>query len=160
RGDPVEQLRMLVSLRERGELARYLSGRSARVDGARPRLELFERSMLRVGDRYGFLFGTGVIYSFLEAYYTAREPSGMTAACLLVRAAASTLVGGPRVRRLCRPLHARVVSDGRIWEPEQFVAICGATIEQIGFGFRPFRQCRDRIDGFEVLGIHATPLEL
>lgn len=156
-GDPVEQLRLLVALREHGDLAACLDGH---VDGLRSRLELFEHSLLRIGDRYGFLFGAGVIHDFLQAYYAAREPSGLTAACLLIRAAGSSVVGGPLARRLCAPLHARVFADGRVWAARRFIAICAATIEQIGFGFRPFPRCRGRSDRFAVLGIHTTPFGL
>lgn len=157
RGDPVEHLRALVSLRQRGGLAACLAGRG---DTSRRPLELFEQALLRIEDRYGFLFGTGVIHAFLQAYYATGAPSAVTAARLLLRAAGSTLVGGALARRLCRPLRARVVADGRTWPRDQFVTICAATIEQIGLGFRPFYRCRDHADGFAVLGIHATPLGL
>lgn len=157
RGDPVDQLRMLVAARERGGLAACLAGRK---NAPKRGLELFAHPLLRVGDHYGFLFGAGVVHNFLQAYYASREPSGVRAASLLARAAGSTLVGGALARRLCRPVHARVVADERIWPADRFVAICAATIEQIGFGFRPFYRCRGRNDGFAVLGIVTTPREL
>lgn len=156
-GDPIDHLRRFVALRERGDLAACLAGR---VNASRPGLEMFEHRLLRIDGRYGFLFGTGVIHDFLKAYYATPEPSRTTAACLLLRAAASSLVGGPLARRVCRPFHARVLTEGRIWPRHHFVTICAATIEQIGFGFRPFPRCRGRTDGFEVLGIHTTPLGL
>jgi diacylglycerol kinase family enzyme len=145
RGEPVELLRKLLDLKRRR---------------AAPVLESFEHGLLHVNDRYGFMFGAGVIHDFLKAYYATGKPSAVTAARLLVRAAASTLVGGDLSKQLYRPLHARVVADGMRWPRVRFVAVCAATIEQIGFGFRPFYRCGERADGFAVLGIDTTHLGL
>jgi diacylglycerol kinase (ATP) len=145
-GDPVELLRALLQLRRRGL--------------APARLETFEHGLLQVGDRYGFMFGAGVIHDFLKAYYATGRPSPLTAARLLLRAAASTLIGGPLSKQLYHPFHARVVADELAWSRERFVALCAATIEQIGLGFRPFYRWRERPDGFAVLGIETTPLGL
>ncbi len=136
-GDPVEHLRALVERR-----------------GAR---ELFEHPVLQIGDRYGFLFGTGVIHHFLDAYYATGRPSPVTAARLLARAASSTLVGGALAKRLCQPVFARVIADDRVWPRERFVAICAGTVEQIGLGFRPFPRCREHPERFAILGIDASP---
>jgi len=146
-GDPVEHLRALVELKGPG-------GRTNDV------VEVFDHPLLEINDRYGFMFGTGVIHDFLAAYYSTGRPSPMTAARLLLRAAASTLVGGPLSKRLCQSFHARVAADGRVWPRDRFVAICAATIEQIGLGFRPFYRCHDDPERFAVLGIDAPPLGL
>src|SRR5256885_2013139 len=37
--------------------------------------DLFEREILVVGDAYGFIFGNGLLYNFLEAYYATGRPS-------------------------------------------------------------------------------------
>jgi diacylglycerol kinase (ATP) len=148
RGDPVEHLRALVELKRRGGLA------------SMPASERFEHPLLQIGDRYGFMFGAGVIYDFLEAYYGTGRPSPVTAARLLFRTAASTLVRGSLSKKLCQPVRANVVADGRVWPRDQFAAICAATIEQIGLGFRPFYRCREDAERFPVLGIDTSPLGL
>jgi diacylglycerol kinase family enzyme len=151
RGDPVAHLRALVALMRR-------SVASARAASAR--IETFEQGLVRVDDRFGFMFGTGVIHDYLNVYYATGKPSRVTAARLLVRAGASTLVHGPLSKRLCSPFRARVVVDGITWPRDRFVAVCAATINQIGLGFRPFYRCRERVDGFAVLGIHTTCMGL
>lgn len=160
RGDPIDDLRALVELKRRGGLARARAG--GRGDGANGRalVETFAHGILQIGDRYGFMFGVGIIHDFLEAYYATGKPSPGTAARLLLRTAASALIGGPLAKRLYRPFHARVVADDRIWPRDRFVTICAATIPQIGFGFRPFYRCGELMDGFAVLGIDATRLGL
>ncbi|MDB4962836.1 MAG: diacylglycerol kinase [Myxococcales bacterium] len=147
-GHPVDHLRALVELKRRGGLASL------------PASSRFAHPLLQIGDRYGFMFGAGVIHDFLEAYYATGRPSPLTAARLLLRAAASTLVGGPLSKQLCQPVHAHVVTDGRVWPRDQFAALCAATIEQIGLGFRPFYRCREDAERFSVLGIDTSPLGL
>lgn len=147
-GDPVDDLRALVELKRRGGLA------------SATHLEVFEHPLLQIDGRYGFIFGTGVIHDFLEAYYATGKPAPLTAARLLVRTAASTVVRGPLSKRLYRPFLARVVADGRPWPRDRFAAICASTVQQIGLGFKPFYRWREDAERFAVLGIDTSPLGL
>lgn len=113
RGDPVDHLRALVELKRRCGLESVRTEEPGEPSTAGQLVEVFEHPLLQIEERYGFMFGTGVIHDFLEAYYATGQPSRMTAARLLLRAAASTLVGGSFSRRLCQPLHASVEADGQ-----------------------------------------------
>lgn len=108
--------------------------------------------------RYGFLFGAGVVYGFLAEYYsTTRTPA--LAAVTLLRAAGSTLVSGPMIRRVAAPFRGSVLIDGEtLWEERDYLAVAGGTIEQIGLGFKPFYRSSERPGSFHLLGIHASPL--
>lgn len=139
RGDAAELLRRLLGRREVGTIA---------------------QPVLRVGDRYGFFFGSGIVHGFLTAYYATGRPSPATAARVLARAAVSGLVGGELAARLSRPVDAIVTADGAPWTRTRFLALCAATTEHVGLGFRPFPRCRERPDSFAVLGIATTFLGL
>jgi diacylglycerol kinase family enzyme len=115
-----------------------------------------ERSLLQVGDKYGFIFGNGIIYNFLHEYYATGNPSPATATRLIAAAAASTLVNGTLARRIYRRFRARVTADGETWACEDFITVAAAVVEQIGLGFKPFYRCCEQPDGFAVLGIHAS----
>ena len=119
-------------------------------------LETFERPLLQIGDKYGFIFGNGIIYNFLHEYYATGAPSPSTATKLILGAAASTIVGGPLSKRIYRRFRARVTADGETWACEDFITVAAAVVEQIGLGFKPFYRCRERADSFAVLGIHTT----
>ena len=123
-------------------------------------LEVFERSLLQIGDAYGFIFGNGVIYNFLDAYYKTGHPSPQTAARLIVEAVASASVGGKLAEQLCRRLHARVTVDGTAWAREDFITVTAAVVSEIGFAFQPFYRCNDQVGKFPVLGFHTTPAGL
>lgn len=102
---------------------------------------------------YGFLSGNGVIAGFLDVYYAKKDPSHVDAAALLVRGAASAMVGGPLVRRLLRPWRGRVLLDGVAWPPSEWVAVALGTIEEMGLGFKVFHLLRDHPQRLQVVGI-------
>jgi diacylglycerol kinase family enzyme len=159
-GNAIDHLRTLVALNQRGGLALARAGAPCEPAGGRAAIGTFAHGVLQINDRYGFMFGTGVIHYFLKAYYATGKPSSVTATRLLLRAVASTLIDGPLSKRLFQPFQAHVVVDGLTWPRDRFIAICAATIEQIGLGFRPFYRCREQLDGFAVLGIDTTRLGL
>jgi diacylglycerol kinase family enzyme len=123
----------------------------------------FERELLQIGDRYGFIFGNGIIYNFLHEYYATGNPSPGTAAQLILRAAGSTLMRGPLARRIYKRFRARVVADGDRWACEDFITVAAAVVDQIGLGFKPFYRVGERYrslndghaDAFALLGIHT-----
>jgi diacylglycerol kinase (ATP) len=115
----------------------------------------FSKRLLRIGDAYGFIFGNGLIYNFLEAYYDTGNPSPSVAASIVARGSASAMVGGAFARRLYRRVRASVTVDGETWAREDFGVIAAAVVEQIGLGFRPFYRLHDEPDAFQILGIHT-----
>ena len=121
--------------------------------------DLLEKEILAVGDAYGFIFGTGLIYNFLHAYYGTGRPSPGTAARVLLRAVLSVFVRGPLSRQLTRRFRARVTADGAVWARDDFMAVGASCVEQLGLGFTPFYRANERAGAFHILGIH-TPSPL
>lgn len=118
-----------------------------------------ERHVMRLGDHYGFLFGTGVVHGYLAEYYRDGEPSPLVAAKTLARGVGSTIVRGDMIRRMARPFRGKVhFADGSHWAERDFLAVAGGTIDQIGLGFRPFYRYAERPNTFHVLGITASPM--
>lgn len=131
-------------MRLRGERARALGGRAS----APP-----------MGDKYGFLFGTGVVYGFLAEYYRGGQPNPVVAAKTLLRGVGSAMVGGEMIRRMAEPFRGSVeLDDGTVWEEKDYFAIAGGTIDQIGLNFRPFYRSTERPGTFHLLGIHTSPM--
>jgi diacylglycerol kinase (ATP) len=142
--------------RPEGLLGRLIRAYDERA--SRPLMNV-ERHVMRVGDHYGFLFGTGVVYGFLAEYYAGGDPpTPLIAAKTLARGVGSTIVRGEMIRRMARAFRGGVeLSDGTRWEERDFLAIAGGTIDQIGLGFRPFYRYDERPGAFHLLGIHASP---
>lgn len=118
---------------------------------------IIERNTLSIGDRVGFLFGTGVVVGFLRAYYAAGEPSPVVAARVLARAIGSTLVGGPFARAMTAPVDVRVSVDGVAWPSTRYLTVAAGTVEEIGLGFRPFYRASEAHGRLHLLGVYASP---
>ncbi len=148
RGPPEKALRPIVE--------RYRHGLPYRV---------VERDLLRVTadggvPLYGFLFGTGCVVTFLDAYYEAENPSAGRAALLLARAAGSAVAGGPFAESLTRRDPARVVADGEEWPAETFLSVIAGAIPEMGFGFKPFARCEEQPGFFHAVGITGSAVQV
>jgi diacylglycerol kinase (ATP) len=123
-----------------------------------------ERHLLRVTAsdepraHYGFLFGTGVTHGFLAEYYRHANPTPLAAVEVLLRCAASALVGGATIRRMAEPFRgSATLEGGSSWPARNYLALAAGTIAHIGLGFKPFYRYRDRPNAFHALGIVASP---
>ncbi len=120
--------------------------------------QLAERNLLCVdGRHYGFMFGNGFISNFLALYYEARDPSPASAMALLGRSLSSAMVGGSLVKRLLRPLEAQVSLDGETWPAVDYIALAAGTVDDLGFGFRPFWAAPDNPGKVHCLGFNCPP---
>ena len=123
-------------------------------------LRTIERNILKVGDRYGFIFGNGLIANFLDAYYATGRPSPTMGAKLLLRTVASGIVGGKLIKQLFRRFVGQVTVDGETWARPDFATVAAGTVPEIGLGFAPFHRYDERPDHFALLGIHTRPVGL
>jgi diacylglycerol kinase (ATP) len=120
-------------------------------------LKVVERNVLQIGDKYGFIFGNGLIANFLEAYYATGRPSPIMGAKVLARAIGSALIRGKFIKRLFRRWVGQVTVDGETWARADFATVAAATVAEIGLGFAPFYRCEEKPGHFALLGIHAAP---
>ena len=142
--------------RPEGLLGRLIRDYAERA--SRPLVNV-ERHVMRIGDHYGFLFGTGVVHGFIAEYYRGGEPSPLVAAKTLARGVGSTIVRGETIRRMAQPFRGSVeLEDGTVWAERDFLAVAAGTIDQIGLGFRPFYRYAERAAAFHVLGITTSPV--
>ncbi len=115
------------------------------------------RAMMQVdGDKYGFLFGNGVIAHFLELYYEGGDPTPAKAVALLARGCASALVRGRLIRKLTRPWRGEVIIDGTSVGTRDWLTIGAGTVDDIGVGFRPFYKAPLHHDRFHVLAMELS----
>jgi diacylglycerol kinase family enzyme len=124
-------------------------------------LRTVERDLLRVSadgrpPTCGFIFGTGVVVSFLEAYYGTRRPSPAMAALLIVRLLGSIAVDGPFASRVTRRDWLRVTTDGDEWTDPSYLALLAGTTPDIGLGFKPFARCAEQPGFFHAVGVTGT----
>jgi len=120
-------------------------------------LRFVEPHLLRAGDRYGFIFGTGAIYGFIAEYNSRPVRSAAWAAQVLATAIASAAVGGETIRRIAARWEGSVrFDDGTAFPDRDYLTVGASTCGQIGLGFKPFYRSHERADHLHVLGIHCS----
>jgi diacylglycerol kinase family enzyme len=146
-----------LGLRERPEVMLTQLVEAQRA--GRPLVTLRKRCV-QVGDRYGFIFGNGLLANFLTEYYGPNGYGPMRAIWILLRCFASAVVVGQFSRRLFRRFEGRVLVDGQPLSWPRFVSVGAATVREVGLGFKLYNRADDDPDRFGVLAIHAGPLAL
>jgi len=117
-----------------------------------------ERPTLRVDDRLGFLFGTGVMAGYLDVYNNSNggHPTPLTAVRVLVHAAASAMINGPKIRSILNATELEVDYEGGHYETRRYVTIGAATVPHLGLGFRLFFRAFEAPDAFHLLAVHGS----
>lgn len=148
RGSPESILRAVLERRRAGQpfrtVERDLLGVAS--DGAEP--------------RFGFLFGTGAVVAFLEAYYATGHASPLTAAALLARVVGSALLGGKFAAGLAQRERLRAMADGDEWPDGPYLALLAGAVPEIGFGFKPFARCDEQPGFFHAVGVTGSALQV
>lgn len=135
-----------------------LLARLIRRYAQREPLQWAERHVLRIGDHYGFIFGTGAIYGFISDYNQRPVRDALWAAEVLARASAKVIAGRPT--RVAQRWEGKVTLDADVFPDRDYLAIGAGTVDQIGLGFTPFYRASHVEGCFHILGIHATAMGL
>jgi diacylglycerol kinase family enzyme len=118
--------------------------------------ETAETDLMQINDKYGFIFGCGLVYRFLEAYYRGATPSPPKATYLLSRAILSALVNGKFARDLFARFDAEVSVDGKKWPFKNWSAIFAGSIPIMGLKFKVFHFSQE-LQKFHAIGFALPP---
>jgi diacylglycerol kinase family enzyme len=116
------------------------------------------RATIKVEDRLGFLFSTGVMVGFLHVLYGTRDrgQGSLRALTLLAKGSWQALTGGELIEQIETPLAATVRIDGVAHPTRRYTALAAGTVEQIGLGFRPFPRAAECQDEFQIFAFHGS----
>ncbi len=118
--------------------------------------ETKEVEMMKVNDSYGFIWGLGVIYNFMDAYYKQGSPSPAQAAWTLARSIGSAITNGPFACKMFERMDGNVTVNGQAWPFKNYSAIYAGSIEYLGLSFRVFYLAHDR-GKFHAIGFSLSP---
>jgi len=135
-------------------------GRLVQAVRAGTQLTTIQRRCLRVGDRFGFVFGNGILANFLVEYYEGNTYGPIRAVLLMMRILASAIVRGTLMRRVFRRFRGKVVIDDKVLEFPDLMAVGAGFVREVGLGFKLFDRADDDPDRFAVLAIHSGALAL
>ncbi len=118
--------------------------------------ETIEVNLMKINDKYGFIWGCGMVPRFMEAYYQGGIPSPAKAVWTLTRAVGSAVINGPFVSRILERMDAEVIVNGRKWPFRNYSAIFAGSIEYLGLGARVFYHAKES-KKFHLIGFSMTP---
>lgn len=118
--------------------------------------ETTEVTLTKINNYYGFIWGCGVIYRFMEAYYQLGQGSPLNVGWTLVRSIASAMVNGPFACKVFERMQGEVTVNGGKWPFKNYSAIYTGSVEYLGFNFRVFYHARDSLK-FHAVGFSLPP---
>jgi len=114
--------------------------------------------LTKINDEYGFIFGMGVIYKFMDDYYGQGEAlSSMMAAKSLIKAISSAMINGRFACKLFERFDAEVTIDGKKWNFANYSALYTGSINQLGLDFRVYYLVDQSPDKFHAVGFSMPP---
>jgi diacylglycerol kinase family enzyme len=118
--------------------------------------ESTEVDMMEINGMYGFIFGCGGIYRFMEAYYSGTTPSPAKAAYTLSRAITSALMNGKFARKMFKRFDGDVWVDGEKWPFANWAALYAGSIPLLGLKFKVFHYATEP-QRFHAAGFSLPP---
>lgn len=119
---------------------------------------LAEIDILNINGHYGFLFGMGAVYNFIEDYLrTDEKPSPARGMYVLSKCIVLGLLQTKYARKICERFDARITIDGELSPFKNYTMLMAGTIETLGFGFNPLYRARTNPGEFQFVGISTTP---
>jgi len=125
---------------------------------AAPAAEPLRRATIKVGERVGFMFSTGIMVGFLNVLYRSSEleQGPLGALRLLGKGSWQALMGGELIEEIETPLLATLQVDDVVHPPRRYTVLGAATVEQVGLGFRPFTRAGECADQFQLFAFHGS----
>ena len=123
------------------------------------------RSTLRVrdeadGERIGFIFGAGLVSQFFDLYHRSRRPGLATAAVIVARVFASSLIGTRLAARVMAPASCALSIDGVRREETAWSLVVASVVRDVGLHFRVTYRARSDGPRFHVVASGLPPFEL
>ncbi len=91
-------------------------------------------SLLKVNERYGFIFGSGAVCTFMDLYHRSSNPSPLVAAKSVLAMAGSMIVHGKLAKEFFTPTWQEINVDGFSFGRAPYLAFLITTLPSVGLG--------------------------
>jgi len=122
-------------------------------------VKVVKKNLIRIGNRFGFIIGGGLVTSLLNEYYSGEERGPKKAARVVWRLARAAIIKGKEYKRLFPVVKGVLKADGLFCRFESITAFLGATVNEIGLGFHITYMGGKTDKGFHFLVSELSPFE-
>jgi len=98
------------------------------------KLDIVRQPLLHINDRYGFMWGYGIVGNFLEAYYKGTTLGPWQAAKVIARFVFSAIFRTQFAKDLFASYPSKFTIDGRTVDSPECMVALAATIKELGLG--------------------------
>jgi diacylglycerol kinase family enzyme len=146
KGGTMDNVAKSIGLRGKGDgiLQRLLKA----LDRGKP-VRICTRDLMKIDDRYCFLFGIGFVANFLNEVY--QYEKGIISNARVVLKAVRDAFGKPEEGNLYRGIEATVHADAARVPYRKITAILAGTVENISRGITPLKQANTKERAFQAL---------
>jgi len=120
--------------------------------------ELLDQPLVRLNDKYGFMTGAGLATNFLEAYYSGTNTGPIEGAKIVAKAVVSAVTRTEYAKKLFSLAQADIEVDGETVPFQEFTAVLGCSIVEIGLGFKVTPRAYDQPGHFQFWATRLSPL--
>ncbi|MBF0105575.1 MAG: hypothetical protein HQM16_09655 [Deltaproteobacteria bacterium] len=113
--------------------------------------------LTKINNEYGCIFGMGVIFNFMDFYYSYPQLNPYIAAKALVRSILSAACNGKLIQKMFKRFDADVYVNGQKWPFANYTAVFSGSIRQLGLDFNVFNSMLTQNELFHAIGMSLTP---
>lgn len=120
------------------------------------KIEVHNRTTMKINDMYCFLFGTGFITNFLREAYSGKEKGVIRNIRVALMAAREALINSSN-GKIFREMYGDVFIDENKININPLHGLLAGTVEHIGMGFSPMPGASEKQGFFEVVAVGLKP---
>ena len=91
-------------------------------------------ALIKVNERYGFIFGSGAVCTFMDLYHRSSNPSPLVAAKSVLAMAGSMIIHGKLAKEFFTPTWQEINVDGFSFGRAPYLAFLITTLPSVGLG--------------------------
>ncbi len=141
-GSPEERLQTMVKMLEEGNYP------------------VIPHTLLRVNNKFGFIFGNGLIANFMQQYYLGGDTGVKKILNLVAKLLGAVITSGHYVAQLFEPVRASIQIGEHILPQTEFTGLLAATERECGLGFKPCYRAREEQGKLHFLAFNLEPVDI
>jgi diacylglycerol kinase family enzyme len=123
------------------------------------KIEVYNRTTMKINNMYCFLFGTGFITNFLREAYSGKEKGVIRNIRVALMAAREALINSSN-GKIFREMYGDVFIDDNKININPLHGLLAGTVEHIGMGFSPMPGAAEKQGFFEVVAVGLKPSDV
>ncbi len=115
-------------------------------------IKTIKKSLVKAGNKYGFIFVNGFACNFLDEYHKGGDPSPWVAAKTIARTIGSSIIKGRLYKYLTVPFDGQITVDDKPFEKDKYMLVFISCLKKMGLGFETLYKADDSETEVHMMG--------